>query len=598
MTLLVVVFIVSIAAVIFLLIQFKSLAKEETWSDKARKGADDVKFSYTCILSQVVTIIIGCCVIAFTVYSFMKQIKSGSYQSYGINGAFERVSSVTNMVDNYLNTIKGEIVLFSFIYLFFGLLQAIYRIMGWHRIQIGGNDEIQENLSNLVNTGSYSGFGRFCHKCGLELPEGSLFCPGCGTRVPESVVSERIDSERIGEPQITEQNITDLEDGATEQPCAESTGEYDETYEDEENSNRKKWLLWGGIAAGVAIVGVVCTLLFHSNRMEPNANVLANHTVIFKSVEDGVGIDPIEDLEYGTPVECLPSEFDKEGIWIKVAIEKDGKVMSGYMAKGDLINPEDYLLLEKAGLSDSNMGDCIPYNSERLALLYALKRSEGNWKIDILDRYDYRQPNLKILTVRGTNPSEECVGFILSNEDRNGDRTFFLYSTPDLHSPGNPREPVYLYSEPVKEGNSGVSDVKFRKKGKGYDVTYTKATDKNRNGYELTEYPDEAQSNKDPQFGGALEMEGYIDGKYAVKMKITEYPDGSISGHYMYVKNNVPIYLTGQYTQSGGQHEVSLKESVDGNMTGNFTGHYNGLVFSGSWVSADGTKEMPFKLRR
>ena len=229
----------------------------------------------------------------------------------------------------------------------------------------------------------------------------------------------------------------------------------------------------------------------------------------------------------------------------------------------------------------------------------ALKRSEGNWSLDFVNIAGDRQPNIVRLVVRGVNPSEDCIGFILDNDEGHGERIFFLYSTPDIYNPNEESAPVYLYSEPVGNDVEAIHDVTYRKKK--YNVSYINSptnTSFNYEDYEDYVEEQEAETTKEEQFGGNVEMAGYIDDKYAVKMRFTEYPDGSISGDYMYIKNNVPITLKGKYTDRGDYHDIMLEETVNGNLTGKFIGNYDGMTFSGSWISTDETRKMPFKLSR
>lgn len=110
--------------------------------------------------------------------------------------------------------------------------------------------------------------------------------------------------------------------------------------------------------------------------------------------------------------------------------------------------------------------------------------------------------------------------------------------------------------------------------------------------------PYEEPVMEEEQSGGGIVMSGYINGKYEAKMKFTEYPDGTVSGDYRYVKYNSPIVITGRYTDMGDYHEISLDEKVDGKVVGSFKGNYDGNVFSGTWVKADGSQEMPFRFER
>lgn len=89
-------------------------------------------------------------------------------------------------------------------------------------------------------------------------------------------------------------------------------------------------------------------------------------------------------------------------------------------------------------------------------------------------------------------------------------------------------------------------------------------------------------------------LEGTIDGKIGIGMTLYRI-DGMLWGCYYYNKNNTgDISLSGEYGEDG---QITLTESVDGTVTGQFIGYYNEPNFSGTWVSADGEREMPFELK-
>ena len=579
--------ILVIVTTIVLLVQFRFLSKETTWSDTSRNGADNVSSSYGYILWMVIALIVEFLIIFMTVRTYASRFSMLANQSYGMNEMVGGIQSVSYNIEHFVNAVKWESIAVIFTVFILSVLVTVYRIIGWNRIRKGGREEVRRQSSVTGASRPYSGPGRFCHKCGIELPDTSLFCPGCGTPVASTAASGGTAGEEIPETEMSDSLGAEGES---------QTAEYDELYEYEESDSRRKWWLWGSVAAGIiAITAGVWAICSHKGSIDPNAYVLPDHTVLFRSVEDGVGVDPIGELEYGTPVEYRSSEFDKEGVWVKASVMKGGKAETGYMAKCDLISPEDFDILEKGGMSESELRKYMPFNAERIALIYALKNSEGNWKLDVLDMDEDRVPNSRKLTVSGASPSEDCVGLILRNKE-NGDRMFFLYSTPDIYSQGNMRDPVYLYNEPVKGEALGVSDVTFRKKGKKYTVSYTKPQDDSDYVYE--EVVEKLPASQAPQFGGMLELSGYIDGKYAVKMTIWEDWDGSISGNYRYLNNEGYIHLSGEYIDRGGRHDISLEENVNGNVTGNFRGSYDGYVFSGSWTSADGSRELPFRLER
>ncbi len=567
-------FVGSLAAIIFLLVQFGSLSKEDSWSEKSRGGASDVQTSYACLLWMLCVLILGCGLIALTIYSFINNLDSIRQSGYGYQDMFDGVNALSRKVNDLVTTVKLEAMFTILVIFILGAWSTIKRIVGWRMIQNGGNEEVYRFSSNRT-----SGIGsvRFCHKCGKELPEGSAFCPGCGT--PVVIIENSVESsEEVDNPEINTIQVSDYED-----------------YETDKKDEKKKWILWGGISVAVIAVALgIWSMCSRSDKMEENSRIVAHHSVIFKNVNDGIGIDEIDDLKFGTPVECRDSELGEDEKWTKVAFEKDGKVLTGYIAKADLVSPDDFLMLEKAGLSDSDIQVAMPYRSERLALLDALKTNEGNWRLEVVNSYNQKEPNLKRLTIKRANPSEDCIGFIMQNEI--GDRRTFIYSVPGMYNTDNTQEPTYLYSEPLIGNWDGIYDVNLTKRGR-YDITYVRTEETDYSDSFLYEDSaiDEESENK---LIGSVQMSSLVDGKYPVKMKLTIDAYNNVSSTVTYLKYNVPREINGTYSDMDGYYDLSLEEMSDGQVTGNFFGKYDGKEFSGLWVKADGSKEMPFKLSR
>ncbi len=91
----------------------------------------------------------------------------------------------------------------------------------------------------------------------------------------------------------------------------------------------------------------------------------------------------------------------------------------------------------------------------------------------------------------------------------------------------------------------------------------------------------------------SIDWEGTINGKWKIEMTVHRL-DGMVWGSYCYTKNKTSISLDGQWDENG---QLTLTESVDGNITGQFIGTYGEDSFDGIWVSADGEKEYPFTLK-
>lgn len=103
----------------------------------------------------------------------------------------------------------------------------------------------------------------------------------------------------------------------------------------------------------------------------------------------------------------------------------------------------------------------------------------------------------------------------------------------------------------------------------------------------------EMEAENDWDATTSVDWEGTINGKWKIEMTVHRL-DGMVWGSYCYTKNKTDISLDGQWGENG---QLTLTESVDGNVTGQFIGTYGEDSFNGIWVSADGEKEYPFTLK-
>ncbi len=84
---------------------------------------------------------------------------------------------------------------------------------------------------------------------------------------------------------------------------------------------------------------------------------------------------------------------------------------------------------------------------------------------------------------------------------------------------------------------------------------------------------------------------GTIAGKYPIVMGLL-FDGDTVSGEYVYTKQNKPIQLSG--THRGDR--LTLHESVDGVFNGVFEGVMAHGAFAGTWTDAAGQKSLPFSI--
>lgn len=579
-----------LAAVIIPMVGFKTLSKEESWSEAALKGADDLKFSYSCILWNLVVIILALGLSALVVYSSYTKLKYGSFA--GIDKFGNTVQGITSIAQEFQNLVAAIKVIFfiaSVLVFIFALLQTIYRILGWNKIKNGGNEEVNEFRSRIVAQPAGSAQNGFCHKCGMQLPDGAVFCPGCGTSVAAVAKVEPTAADAI-EPEEMSQS---------EQQSADITVDY----KDEESDNKKKWMMWGGIAAGFLVVAAAIWALWgRGERFEPNAKVFVIDTAVYETISEGnKGENSLAELDFGTAVQTIVDEIDDEkvdDIWVEVKFVENGKTVRGYINKYNIMNLEDFSNLEAAGFDDEKLRSQLHERLQRLAIAHAAKILGSEWSVEVMDDVD-TYANAKNVFISHALPSENCFAFAMKKKSGIDDRKVFVYSMPINYEVGNIGQPVYLYDEIISIDKGAIRDVAFNKRKQRYDVGYLM-----RNGYsgeeeEIVEHVEEYPA----MYMGPTVLHGKIDGKYDISMTLYESNDCTVTGSYRYVKNDIPIDLTGKFTNDDAvsqrlEQDLVIDEYVEGKNTGAFIGRFNGSSFSGKWVNADGSKEMPFYLER
>ena len=373
---------------------------------------------------------------------------------------------------------------------------------------------------------------------------------------------------------ITTQSVTHEIDSDTvlkseEKPIIEDS--FDVKYEDK----KRKWMKIGGLAGAVALLAIGGYFLFtHDNDSDGiPAYVLDTDAIVYKEVEDWNGSDPQGKLPYGA--EVMTFEKDPTESWIRVSATKDGKKIKGYVDATKLTDGESYETInERGGLNKESVRQKMYLLHERMALLEKLKALGPDWRLQIVDSKYGELPLLYSGYIDGLSPNEFGFYFIVQNE-KTGEKQFVLYSFDSDHNP------VPVYEEPVADKWEGISDVSI-KRGK-VKVKY----------YEGDSDMDDSESKL---ITGSIVFKGLIDNQYPVTMSIN-LSGNTVTGTYYYDKYKSPISLNGEFSvNEDGDKIMTLSEMNNGEMTGQFIGTWSGDSFSGSWISADGEKEMPFKL--
>ncbi len=376
----------------------------------------------------------------------------------------------------------------------------------------------------------------FCAGCGSPLAPGAAFCPRCGARVQPAVVVEQI--AEVEQPEAVAGAAVEEEEEAIEEIV------------DEQPSTWQKYK-WGFIGGGAAILAAIILIFAtggDSDKEMGKKTVYTDATTMFRLVDGTLGEDPLMDLDYGREVAVLGGD----SLWVKVRAGSK----KGYIAFSDLMDTDDFDALNRAMKADESVRSTANTRSHRKALSAELgSRPEVN--LESIGYYDtFDDGYFRNVTMIVRNPAD-------------GTREYVIYGFD-----GDDSEPVRVYSEIIPAGMGEVKDAVY--KGGKYRISYRR---------------DKSATQK---LEGADVFTGYIDGKYEIVMNLLSY-GSHFKGIYYYTKNERPIDIEGDIDEDG---QLTLTETVVGDVTGQFLGEFNGYGYSGYWMSPDGEKTLIFKLEK
>lgn len=135
------------------------------------------------------------------------------------------------------------------------------------------------------------------------------------------------------------------------------------------------------------------------------------------------------------------------------------------------------------------------------------------------------------------------------------------------------------------EGNLGKHALNVILMGNGIDIRLMKEPLKNV-------VSDSDNNSVDNPEASKYSYKGKIDNRYEIVMQLAINGE-NVSGTYSYTSNNTPIELNGTLNGDGS---INLEEKTNGKVTGQFAGTWTESEISGTWISSDGNRKLPFLL--
>lgn len=584
---------------------YKTLSEEETWSKVARRGASQLKTSVAYTIYGMFAPILWFLLFVLTIL-LVAGSKDMSWQ----------VIIYDIVQGNYTAYLLPFFVLLicGLIQLYWGVMSFVLMLLGWNNIQSGNlvdpsekEAKVASRQTNVSEQSTSNAVGvqnvqtpSFCPECGVKLAPGSKFCPSCGKsllvvaavteqQLPESVeVVAECDATSDTKKEVpAAEPVHNNTFAIISTPAAESVPEYYDTDEDSEENNTRKWWLYGGITAGVVVLGLILWFLFARDRMPdgPISYVSADNASVFEGIEDSMISNYVGELEYGDSV--VTYENDPSGELIKIKAKKNGENISGYVFIDRLLDKETFITLQSQGHFDnSDIRSSISDWSYRTALARTLKELGPDWSLLTTTTSNETSPAVKIGDFKGLPQDEVGFAFMTVN-NLTDEKHFYLFTNKYMYSEGVDLNPILLYDESVNNKWNAISDITI--KNNKVKVKYRTIEDKSQDAPKKETVEPGVES---------LLLKGEIDYQYPITMTL-KINGKYVNGSYYYNKYRNPITLSGEmYENHHHFHDVSLTEMNNGEVTGQFLGVWDGETLSGKWLSPDGEKEMNFSVSK
>lgn len=582
---------------------YKTLSEEETWSKVARRGASQLKTSVAYTIYGMFAPILWFLLFLLTIL-LVAGSKDMSWQ----------VIIYDIVQGNYTAYLLPFFVLLicGLIQIYWGVMSFVLMLLGWNNIQSGAlvNPDLIEVMSAKHNVAASNqvkyndapsqsdATPSFCSECGVKLTPGSKFCPSCGKPlVVMAVQSEEVPSE------AGQDIVASVE--SSEMSSSESTAELDENDDETaaacsvtpdpalddnepEGENPRKKRIYVGIGTGVVILGVILLFLFAGNNEPdgPVSFVSADNASVFEGIEDSVISDIVGELEYGDSV--VTFETDPSGEIIKIKALKNGKNIIGYVYIDRLLDKESFKTLQSHGHFDNSyVRTSISDSRYRAAIARTLRNLGPDWSLQTTTLLNETSPSIMIGSFKGLPENKVGFAFLVVNNST-GEKHFYLFTHDYMYSEDYDFELHLVYDEPVDKKWNAISNISLRKNK--VKVKYSSVDD------EVADIENEVEDDYAAQYADdhTAVFKGMVDGKYPITMRLMVMGH-DISGSYYYDKYKTEIPLNGEFSfNEDGDKLVILTETNDGVVTGQFIGTWSLSTFSGSWISADGEREMNF----
>ncbi len=398
------------------------------------------------------------------------------------------------------------------------------------------------------------------------------------SKIKNGGFSRKIKPDQIEDEEEDDEDLYVCEENMEEGQPADNTEEADVAEVSEPKPTNKKWLLWGGIGAGVVALFLIVwfAVLGSSGSGDEQRYVYTQSMGIYGTPSEYA--DEVSRLNFGEEVTIL--DYVSGGDWARLSYRDEyGTSKEGYAPLANLVIYGDFEVLKRAGFNHEYVQQAIQTQGQRKAVIDYFSQNQSD--------------SLKIVS-----PSFEGVCVLAELCD--GVETIAFVAgkkyTPDalvVYTIDENEQPLLYSQNDMPKDAEGINSIS-RLNG---DIHVTLTPTNGRRSMTMSIEEEDSDDDLGCYADSAGDeythtYTGTINGKYAIEMTLTTDGGAYYTGEYFYTKNKTPIQLRGQLTDD--YEHLVLEEFVGMNMTGKFEGTLSPKRYHGTWTNADGSKYYSF----